>query len=280
MKKSGLGKGIDALFSENIIENENDGIKTVRLSDIEPNRNQPRKNFDEEKLQELANSIKEHGVISPLIVTEMENGRYCIIAGERRWRASRIAGVKEVPVIIKEYTDKEIMEIALIENLQREDLNIVEVAKGYKTLIDEYSLTQEQLAERMGKSRSAVTNALRILNLPKEIIELLEQDKISFGHARALAAIEDKDVAIMIAKEAADKGLSVREIEKLASNISKEKKEPVKKEKDIHLKALEEKISKELSRRVKISQGKNKGKIEIEYYSDDDLENIIKMLYS
>lgn len=279
MKKSGLGKGIDALFSENIIENSNEGITTVRLSDIEPNRNQPRKNFDEEKLQELANSIKEHGVISPLIVTEMENGRYSIIAGERRWRASRIAGIKEVPVIVKEYTDKEIMEIALIENLQREDLNIVEVAKGYKTLIEEYSLTQEQLAERMGKSRSAVTNALRILNLPQEIIKLLEQEKISFGHARALAAIEDKDVAICIAKEAVDKNLSVREIEKLAANLTKEKKEPIKKEKDIHLKALEEKISKELSRKVKISQGKNKGKIEIEYYSDDDLENILKMLY-
>lgn len=278
MKKSGLGKGIDALFSENIIEDKSGGVTLVRLSDIEPNRNQPRKNFDKEKLDELATSIKEHGVISPLIVTELGNGRYKIIAGERRWRASRIAGITEVPVIIKEYTDKEIMEIALIENLQREDLNIVEVAKGYKQLIEEFSLTQEQLAERMGKSRSAVTNALRILNLPKEVIDLLEQDKISFGHARALAAIENKKIIVDIAKEAAEKGLSVREVEKLAAKASSPEREVTKKEKDIHLKALEEKISKELSRKIKISQGKNKGKIEIEYYSDEDLENIIKML--
>ncbi len=158
MKKSGLGKGIDALFSENILEDKNGGVNLVRLSDIEPNRNQPRKRFDKEKLDELAISIKEHGIISPLIVTELEKGRYKIIAGERRWRAARIAGITEVPVIVKEYTDKEIMEIALIENLQREDLNIIEVAKGYKQLIEDFSLTQEQLAERMGKSRSAVTN--------------------------------------------------------------------------------------------------------------------------
>ena len=167
MKKSGLGKGIDALFSENVIEDKNSGVSLVRLSDIEPNRNQPRKSFDKEKLDELAASIKEHGIISPLIVSDLKNGRYKIIAGERRWRAARIAGITEVPIIIKEYTDKEIMEIALIENLQREDLNIIEIAKGYKQLIEEFSLTQEQLAERMGKSRSAVTNILRILNLPE-----------------------------------------------------------------------------------------------------------------
>ncbi|MBR4950004.1 MAG: ParB/RepB/Spo0J family partition protein [Clostridia bacterium] len=281
MKKSGLGKGIDALFSENVFVPENSGenvlsgVKTVRLSDVEPNRNQPRKNFDEEKLQELAESIKEYGVISPLIVSEMEGGRYRIIAGERRWRASRIAGISEVPVIIKEYTEKEIMEIALIENLQREDLNIIEVARGYKQLIDEYSLTQEKLAERMGKSRSAVANVMRILSLPKEILDLLEEDKLSFGHARALVALEDKDLAIKIANLAVEKGLSVREIEKLAS--AKEKVFVEKKE-DLHLKALEDKISKDLGRKIKISKGKNKGKIEIEYYSDDDLENIIKML--
>ena len=281
MKKSGLGKGIDALFSENVFVPENSeenglsGVKTVRLSDVEPNRNQPRKNFDEEKLQELAESIKEYGVISPLIVSEMEGGRYRIIAGERRWRASRIAGISEVPVIIKEYTEKEIMEIALIENLQREDLNIIEVARGYKQLIDEYSLTQEKLAERMGKSRSAVANVMRILSLPKEILDLLEEDKLSFGHARALVALEDKDLAIKIANLAVEKGLSVREIEKLAS--AKEKVFVEKKE-DLHLKAREDKISKDLGRKIKISKGKNKGKIEIEYYSDDDLENIIKML--
>lgn len=278
MKKSGLGKGIDALFSENILEDKNGGVSLVRLSDIEPNRNQPRKRFDKEKLDELAISIKEHGIISPLIVTELEKGRYKIIAGERRWRAARIAGITEVPVIVKEYTDKEIMEIALIENLQREDLNIIEVAKGYKQLIEDFSLTQEQLAERMGKSRSAVTNILRILTLPEEVIKLLEQDKISFGHARALAGIESKKILINIAKETAEKGLSVRDVEKLVSKISSPEREIIKKEKDIHLKALEEKISKELSRKIKISQGKNKGKIEIEYYSDEDLENIIKML--
>lgn len=278
MKKSGLGKGIDALFSENILEDKNGGVSLVRLSDIEPNRNQPRKRFDKEKLDELAISIKEHGIISPLIVTELEKGRYKIIAGERRWRAARIAGITEVPVIVKEYTDKEIMEIALIENLQREDLNIIEVAKGYKQLIEDFSLTQEQLAERMGKSRSAVTNILRILTLPEEVIKLLEQNKISFGHARALAGIESKKILINIAKETAEKGLSVRDVEKLVSKISSPEREIIKKEKDIHLKALEEKISKELSRKIKISQGKNKGKIEIEYYSDEDLENIIKML--
>ncbi len=278
MKKSGLGKGIDALFSENVIEDKNSGVSLVRLSDIEPNRNQPRKSFDKEKLDELAASIKEHGIISPLIVSDLKNGRYKIIAGERRWRAARIAGITEVPIIIKEYTDKEIMEIALIENLQREDLNIIEIAKGYKQLIEEFSLTQEQLAERMGKSRSAVTNILRILNLPEEVIKLLEQDKISFGHAKALAGIENKNILINIAKETAEKGLSVRDIEKLVSKLSSPKREMIRKEKDIHLKALEEKISKELSRKIKISQGKNKGKIEIEYYSDEDLENIIKML--
>ena len=281
MKKSGLGKGIDALFSENVFVPENNdenglsGVKIVRLSDVEPNRNQPRKNFDEEKLQELAESIKEYGVISPLIVSEMGNGRYRIIAGERRWRASRIANLTEIPVIIKEYNEKEIMEIALIENLQREDLNIIEVARGYKQLIDEYSLTQEKLAERMGKSRSAVANVMRILTLPKEILDLVEEDKLSFGHARALVAVEDKALAIKIANLAVEKGLSVREIEKLAS--AKEKVLVEKKE-DLHLKALEDKISKELGRKIKISKGKNKGKIEIEYYSDEDLENIIKML--
>ncbi len=281
MKKSGLGKGIDALFSENVFVSENSeenglsGVKTVRLSDVEPNRNQPRKNFDEEKLQELSESIKEYGVISPLIVSEMEDGRYRIIAGERRWRASRIAGLTEIPVIIKEYTEKEIMEIALIENLQREDLNIIEVARGYKQLIDEYSLTQEKLAERMGKSRSAVTNVLRILTLPKEILDLVEEDKLSFGHARALVSVEDKELSIKIANLAVEKGLSVREIERLAS--AKEKVFIEKKE-DLHLKALEDKISKDLGRKIKISKGKNKGKIEIEYYSDEDLENIIKML--
>ena len=214
-KQRGLGKGLEALFADNNTD-ETQGAVTLKIGEIEPNREQPRKRFEEEALTQLAESIRTHGVIQPLLVRPLAGGGYQLVAGERRWRAARMAGLTEVPVVVKDLSEQETMEIALIENLQREDLNPIEEALGYQELMDAYGFTQEQVAKRVGKSRSAVANALRLIGLPEEIRPLLENGSLSAGHARALLALEDKAQMVETANLAVDKGLSVRELEKRA----------------------------------------------------------------
>jgi len=276
-KKMGLGKGLDALFIENdqpIKENEN--VNEVNIADIEPDKNQPRKVFDEEKLSELAASIKEHGVITPLIVAPIEGGRYKIIAGERRWRAARKAGVKKLPVVIKEVSQKEAAEIALIENLQREDLNVIEEAKGYESLKKEFSMTQDEIAKRVGKSRPVVANAMRLLTLGKEIVAMLEAGEISPGHGKVLLSVENKEKRLELAIACKEKNLSVRELEAAIKKLNAPEKP--KKEKDINIAALEKRITETIGRKVKISGSANKGKLTIEYTSLEDLNSISDIL--
>ena len=277
-KKRGLGKGLNALFDENFSDNE--GVVTVSLSEIEPNRDQPRRDFDETALSELADSIAKHGLLQPIIVRPMANGRYQIIAGERRWRACRMAELSEVPIIVKEIDDRTFMELALIENLQREDLNAVEEAMGYKTLIDNYGLTQEQVAETVGKSRSAVANALRLLGLNETELEALRMGTISAGHARALLACEDEALRqrMLIA---ASEGASVRELEKMVGESKKATtpKAKVPKIKNSFYSEVELSLRSEMHRKVNItSTGKGKGTITIEFYSDDELAEFARRL--
>lgn len=285
-KKGGLGKGLDALFADNFTGGDGSGVLTVRVSDIEPNRDQPRKDFNDESLAELADSILQHGVLQPLIVRELPQGGYQIIAGERRWRASRMAGIKEVPVLLRDYTDRQVMEIALIENLQREDLNAFEEALGYQSLMEEYGLTQEEVAKRVGRSRPAIANALRLLALPGEVAEMVRKNELSAGHARAiLAAPEDID-KLTIAKRVVSQGLSVREAEKLAAAAKaaaeqplQPKPEPKKAARPAYCDEVQIALQAELGRKVKITQsGKKKGTIEIEYYSPEDLFDIANRL--
>lgn len=277
VKKGGLGRGLDALFNENATDEG--GVITVNLNDIEPNREQPRKDFDEDALSELAESIAEHGLIQPIVVKPETNGRYSIIAGERRWRACRIAGLYEVPVIIKDAEPQELMELALIENLQREDLNAVEEALGYRSLIDSFGLTQEQVAKRMGKSRTAVTNALRLLNLTDDELQALRIGVISAGHARALLSVEDMELRKQML-EIATNGASVRELEKLASKLKKGKATPsAQKKKNTFYSEVELSLKNELHRKVSItSTGEGKGKITIEFFSDEELSDFARRL--
>ena len=274
IKKGGLGRGLDSLFSENATDTGN--AVNIRLNDIEPNRDQPRKDFDEEALSELAESIAKHGLIQPIVVRPQTNGTYRIIAGERRWRACRMAGLSEVPVVIKEIDDKELMELALIENLQREDLNAVEEAQGYRSLIDTYNLTQEQVAESVGKSRSAVTNALRLLNLNEAELEALKTGAITSGHARALLSVEDTDLrAAMLA--AAINGASVRELEKMAkgSKTASAKAKP----KDLFYSEVELSLKNEMRRKVSVKgNAKGAGTITIEFFSKEELADFAKKL--
>ena len=221
-KKGGLGKGLDALFLDNTTENES-SIKTLRITQIEPNKQQPRREFNQESLNELADSIAEHGIIQPIVVRPMSNGTYQIVAGERRWRASRIAGLTEVPVVIKEIDDLATMELALIENLQREDLNPVEEAEGYRVLMNHYGMTQEQVAKRVGKSRPVVANAVRLLSLPDTAILYIKEGKLSTGHAKILAGLDDKQTAEDLALKIVDKGLTVRQAEQMVRQIKEEK---------------------------------------------------------
>ena len=274
-KKGGLGRGINSLFDENSIESKQN--TELRLSQIVPNRNQPRKDFDDEALRELSDSIAKHGLIQPLLVRPLDNGTYQIVAGERRWRASRLAGLEKVPVVIREMDDKETMELALIENLQREDLNPIEEALGFKTLMETCGLTQDQVASRVGKSRPAVANALRLLALNEEEVEALKNDEISSGHARALLSIPDKDVrkeALMLAKG----GASVRDIEGISRHqkpgISM-KKPKVKNKLYVETEAA---IAESLGRRVKISGNGKSGVLQIEFFSDEDLFAIASKL--
>ncbi len=274
VKKGGLGRGLDSLFNENAADEG--GIITVNLNDIEPNRAQPRKDFDGDALSELAESIAEHGLIQPIVVKPTTNGRYSIIAGERRWRACRIAGLYEVPIVIKDVDNQELMELALIENLQREDLNAVEEALGYRSLIDSFSLTQEEVSKRVGKSRVAVTNALRLLNLKEDELDALRTGVISAGHARALLSCENDELRQKML-ELAKSGASVRQLEMMAKGKKAKKEKEVKKNKFYD--EVELALKNELRRKVKISPtSKGKGTLTIEFFSDEELSEFARRL--
>ena len=274
-KFGGLGKGLDAIFMENESENSNKSI-TLKISELEPNRNQPRKDFDENALMELAESIKKHGLIQPILVRPIIGGGYQIVAGERRYRACRMAGLTEVPVTIRELGEEETMEVALIENLQRENLNPFEEALGYKRLIDEYNLSQEQVASAVGKSRPAIANTLRLLNLAEAVIALLKEGKISSGHGRALLAVEDEQEQIRIANAIVAEDLSVRQVEKMVKK--KEVKEKESKPQPIvpYYKMVEQSLGENLGKKVKVSSNKGKkgGILQIEFYSDEELKEL------
>ena len=280
VKKKGLGKGLGALLTDENSSIDSDSIVELKIMDVEPNRNQPRKTFDEENIAELADSIKQNGIITPILVTEAENGYYSIIAGERRWRAAKIAGLKTIPAIIKKLDNEKLYEISLIENLQREDLSPVEEALGYKKLMEDYNLTQEDVSYKVSKSRSSVANALRLLNLPEDVLKLLEENKISVGHAKVLLSVQDKKEQIKLANLVFENTLSVRELESEIKKLNK----PAKKEKeeDLNVKlafqSMEKIISDSLGTKVKILNKNNKGKIQIEYYSSGDLERIAKII--
>lgn len=278
-KKSGLGKGIDAIFMENETESR-DSVVVLGIDEISPNRSQPRTEFDPEALAELTDSISKHGVLQPILVRPLIAGGYQIVAGERRYRASLQAGLSEIPAIVRELDDKETMEIALIENLQRKDLTAVEEALGYDALMKNHDFTQEEVAEAVGKSRSAVANALRLLSLPEAVIELIKDGKLSAGHARALVSIEDEDTAIKLANEIVDNGLSVRAVESLAKNVQKKKKvketDGRKAKKPTYFAEVEMALSENMGRRVVVTAAKNGsgGTISIDFYSDDELKAI------
>ena len=275
VKKGGLGRGMDSLFTENTVETKQ--AVELRLSQIVPNRDQPRKVFDDTALRELSESIKMHGLIQPLLVRPLSDGSYQIVAGERRWRASRLAGLEKVPVVIKEMADSEVCELALIENLQREDLNPIEEAEGYKTLMDTYSLTQEQVAERVGKSRSAVANALRLIGLNSAEKEALQKGEITAGHARALLSIPDKELRRQ-AFELAKTGASVREIERISKQQAvgiTMKKPRIKNKTYVETEAA---LAEQIGRKVKISGNGKSGTLQIEFFSDDDLFDLAKKI--
>ena len=293
--KKGLGKGLDSLIADKV--STKPAVKTekpksehaadavmIDIAKVEPNRDQPRKKFDEDALLELAESIKQFGVLQPLLVQERDD-YYEIIAGERRWRAAKIAGVKEVPVIIKKLTDQEIMEISLIENIQREDLNPIEEALAYKRLLTEFHLKQDEVAERVSKSRTAVTNAMRLLKLNEKVQQMVIDEMLTTGHARALLGIEDQEKQYTVAQKIFDEKLSVRDTEKLVKNLQKEKKKPQEEKETIDPKLeaiyqdLEEQMKEILGTKVSINaKDSKKGKLEIEYYSQDELDRIIDMI--
>lgn len=283
--KKGLGKGLSALIKEveeDSLSIDPKNIVEMDINTIEPNKSQPRKHFDEISLNELAESIRTYGIIQPIIVKK-QNDYYQIIAGERRWRAGRIAGLSKVPVIIKEYSKQEVLEIALIENIQREDLNPMEEAESYKMLIDEFKLSQEQISEKVGRSRSAVANSMRLLNLDKRVQNFVVENKITNGHARALLAIEDASMQFEAAEKVIEEQLSVRQVEALVKTLLEEKpekieKETVNKQVDLAYKSIEREFSQIFGTKVQIVNGKKKGKIEIEYYSDEDLDRLLSMV--
>ena len=276
VKKKGLGRGLDALMDDNSVESG--GAVKVKLIDIEPNREQPRKVFDEDALNELAESIAQHGVLQPLLVRPMMDGSYQLVAGERRWRASRIAGLTEVPVVIKELTDSQVAEIALVENLQRENLNPLEEAYGYRELSDKFGYTQDEVSKVIGKSRSAVTNALRLLNLSDEVQELLNTGKLSAGHARAILTVPDENYQNELAKIVVKEELSVRETERLARNYVKTPTSGKKaKKRNPYYDEIELALSDVLGRKVKVTKSSKKGSLEIEFFDDDDLKKLLKI---
>lgn len=277
-----LGRGLDALLGDTSLQAQTGGSVNLPIAQVEPGLNQPRKHFDEEALAELAESIRQHGILQPLTVRRLASGYYQIIAGERRWRAARLAGLEEVPAIIIEADDRKVMELGLIENLQREDLNPMEEAAGYRTLIQEYGLTQEEAAKRVSKSRPAVANAMRLLALPKEIQWLLEQGTLSAGHGRALLALPTPEEQIAFAEEIRTKNYSVRETEeRIRQRLQAAEHPPAEKPPSplrLYFKEAERQLTAGLGRRVTISQGKKKGKIALEYYDQEDLEVLMQAL--
>ena len=297
VKKSGLGKGLDSLIPASAAkkqtvnhspekrqkeEEKKEGEFFIKISKVEPNREQPRKSFDEDALQELADSIKQFGILQPLIVKKKDD-YYEIVAGERRWRAAKIAGLKQVPVILKEFNEQEIVEISLIENIQRENLNPIEEAVAFKRLMEDFSLKQDEIAERVSKSRTAVTNSMRLLKLDKRVQQMVVDEMISTGHARALLSLENDELQYTVAQKIFDEKLSVRETEKLVKSIlnPKKQKKILEEGEDLVYRNLEEKIKSIVGTKVLIQRkGKNKGKIEIEYYSMEELERLIELFES
>ena len=296
MAKKGLGKGLNLLFDDDLNEqsvkstkkpaeksdDNPSGVTYMKLSKIEPNKKQPRKTFDKEKIEVLADSIKENGLIQPIIITEGENGMYKIVAGERRWRACKKAGLKEIPVLIRDYSDEQVAEVALVENLQREDLNPIEEALGYNLLITEFSMTQETVSQKVGKSRSAVANSLRLLSLGDDIKNMLITGTMTGGHARAILSVEGDDLRAAMAKRITEDGLNVRQAEALARQLSRKAtvrtKPPAKSAaQTAAFEEMERKLSSSFGTKVKISSNGKKGKIEIEYFGNDDLDRIINM---
>ena len=277
--KRGLGRGLDALYDNTeAAEAEQKDLIELRISMIEPNHDQPRKDFDEDALITLSNSIAEHGIIQPIIVSPSENGFYKIIAGERRWRAAKMAGLREIPAIVRTYEKQKAAEVAMLENLQREDLNPIEEAEGYKNLMENFGLTQESLSRSLGKSRSAIANSVRILSLPQNIIDMVRNGLISEGHARTLLSIEDDAEKHRLAEEIINGKLSVRDTEKIAGEKKTAKKIAEKKEISPEIKEMEKRLSDNFGSKVKIITGRKKGKIEIEYYGNDDFTRIMEKL--
>ncbi len=280
-KMGGLGKGLSAIFIENDSENSNEAV-TLRISDVEPNRDQPRKEFDETALAELSQSIMQHGVLQPILVRPLIDGGYQIVAGERRYRASRMAGLTEIPAVIRELSDNETMELALIENLQREDLSPIEEAKGYKTLIDTYQMSQEQVAQTVGKSRPAVANTMRLLLLPDDVVDLVEKGELSAGHARALLSLEDKDLISTAADEIIKKSLSVRETEKLVKSLLKKPTTKTRevKSKPSYFSEVELALSEYLGNKVVVTPSKDGkgGTLAIDFYSLEELKDLANKL--
>ena len=278
MKKRGLGKGLDAIFAENTA-GSTEGAVSVRVSEIEPNRDQPRKEFDSEALSELADSISQHGVLQPLLLRPMITGGYRIVAGERRWRAARMAGLTEVPAVIREMSDTEEMLFALIENLQREDLTPLEEARGYRTLIEAQDFTQEEVSQAVGKSRPAITNALRLLNLPEDIQQMLENGEITAGHARTLLSFKTEEGMRLGAKKAKE-GASVRELEALAKRMNEQKEALAKNpKKNQYFEEAQLAVGEYLNRKVKVAGTKKKGTLQIEFYGEEDLQNLLHDLH-
>ncbi|MBO5164223.1 MAG: ParB/RepB/Spo0J family partition protein [Ruminococcus sp.] len=279
MAIGGLGAGLDTLFSDNSSDIQ---VKsTLRTSEIEPNRDQPRKHFSTESISALADSIRDHGILQPILVRPLSTGGYQIVAGERRWRAARMLGLDEVPVNIKEISDTETMQIAIIENLQRENLNPVEEAAGYSELMENYGMTQEQVGKMVGKSRSAVANAVRLLSLPQRVLKMLENGELSAGHAKALLGFEDEEMLLAIANRAADGGMTVRQVEKLAqksAEAANEAEQKSDKKIDNYFVEMEISLKERLGRKVKVDYGKNKGVLVLEFYDKDDLAAIAQKL--
>lgn len=278
--KGGLGRGLDALFDDNSMEDASKSAVKLKITEIEPNREQPRKSFDDEALRELADSISVHGILQPLLVRPLPDGGYRLVAGERRWRASRMAGLTEVPVVIREMSDSEEMELALVENLQREDLNPIEEAQGLALLMETYGLTQEQAAKRVGKSRPAVANSMRLLALPQDVLALVERGELSAGHARTILALENDEQIIALANEIIKKKLSVRETERTVKALLKGdvKREKRVKKRDTYYDEVELAVSQSLGRKAKVflSSG-NKGTLEIEFFGKEDLSKLMQL---
>ena len=280
-KPSGLGRGLGALLGDDVLKAESTGSLYLPISQVESCSSQPRKHFDEASLAELADSIREHGIIQPLTVRKLASGYYQIIAGERRWRAAKAAGLDQVPAVIIEADDRKVMELGLIENLQREDLNPVEEAQGYQVLMEEYGLTQEQVAQRMGKSRPAITNMLRLLALPQDVLALVEEEQLSAGHARAILAAPSADLQRQAAQQVVEHQLSVRQTEALIKALQKGEKPPKEPERPdlaLYLGEVEKSLSSSLGRKVTISHKGKKGRIQLEYYDDQDLESLLALL--